>query len=116
MARKGSKPSSCRRPRRASRSRRWSQFAWPEGVLREIKNDKGEVTARLVNAHELRIETDSVVPCTQVSLGTDTAPGGASVGIRPMRATKLDSTHDVSIHKRTSQGGTLKLDPVTTRF
>jgi hypothetical protein len=87
-----------------------------EGVLREIKNDKGEVTARLVNAHELRIETDSVVPCTQVSLGTDTAPGGASVGIRPMRATKLDSTHDVSIHKRTSQGGTLKLDPVTTRF
>jgi predicted component of type VI protein secretion system len=33
-----------------------------------------------------------------------------------MRATKLVSTHDVSIHKRTSQGGTLKLDPVTARF
>jgi hypothetical protein len=87
-----------------------------EGVLREIKNDKGEVTVRLVNAHELRIETDSVVPCTQVSLGTHKTAGGDPVGIRPMGATKLVSTHDVSIHKRTSRGGNLTLEPVAARF
>jgi hypothetical protein len=71
-----------------------------EGLVREVKRGEGknEVMYRIVNPHELMIETDSAVPCTEVCVGT--APprtGTAKIGIRPMKARTLTSRHAVNI-------------------
>ncbi len=71
-----------------------------EGLVREVtkKDAKGvEVTYRIANPHELMIETDSVVPCTEVSLGSRKRSGTSQLGIRPMAATSLTSVHAVSL-------------------
>lgn len=76
-----------------------------EGLVREVKKkDKqgGEVTYRIANPHELMIETDSVVPCTEINLGGRKGPGTSSLGIRPMAETSLTSVHAVSL--KTSVG------------
>ncbi len=77
-----------------------------EGLVREVKKqDKQgrEVTYRIANPHELMIETDSVVPCTEVTLGSERHRGTASLGIRPMGKTSLTSVQAVSL--QTSTGG-----------
>ena len=40
-----------------------------EGLVREVKRENEAVTYRIVNPHELMIETDSVVPCSEVQRG-----------------------------------------------
>ena len=83
-----------------------------EGLVREV--EKNKVTYRVVNPHELMIETDSAVPCSQVSVGTTNNPPTAktdnSLGIRPMAAKKLNSIHAVSIVK------TVDKSPVEQKF
>ena len=77
-----------------------------EGLVREVKKqnkDGREVTYRIANPHELRIETDSVVPCTEVILGSETHRSPCSLGIRPMGKTRLTSVQTVSL--QTSRGG-----------
>jgi len=39
-----------------------------EGLVREVKREKEKVAYRIVNPYELMIETDSVVPCSEVGL------------------------------------------------
>jgi hypothetical protein len=73
-----------------------------EGLVREVKRENDSVTYRVVNPHELTIETDSVVPCTTVSVGSTKDLCKAettSLGIRPMAVTQLSSCHAVSISK-----------------
>ncbi len=77
-----------------------------EGLVREVKKqdkDGREVTYRIANPHELRIETDSVMPCTEVSLGSKMHSSPCSLGIRPMGKTRLTSVQAVSL--QTSMGG-----------
>lgn len=77
-----------------------------EGLVREVKKQKKdgrEVTYRIANPHELRIETDSVVPCTEVTLGSETHRSPCPLGIRPMGKTRLTSVQAVSL--QTSKGG-----------
>jgi hypothetical protein len=89
-----------------------------EGTVREIKDANGKTTHRIVNPHELMIETDSFVPCSTVTLGVgkgaSSSPEDAApvFGIRPMaveptpmavepeRRTKLRSVHTVEIKHR----------------
>lgn len=71
-----------------------------EGLVREVKKqqDEKEVIYRIVNPHELMIETDSAVPCSEVRVGTTTSNTCTTkIGIRPMGATTLNSIHTVSI-------------------
>jgi hypothetical protein len=76
-----------------------------EGILREVKDDAGNTKYRVVNPYELMIETDSVVPCSTVSVGGTPLTGlpARPVGIRPMAATELVSTHKVDILKKTGR-------------
>ena len=80
-----------------------------EGLVSEVK--KGEAVYRIVNAHELMIETDSTVPCSQVTIGALKAKpkGNRPIGIRPMGAKTLTSIHAVTI---VAKGGT----PVDAAF
>ena len=76
-----------------------------DGMVREVKKkekqgeQEAEVIYRIVNPHELTIETDSVVPCSEVCVGAIRTMGTAKLGIRPMRETLLESCHVVSISK-----------------
>ena len=67
-----------------------------EGLVGEFTKDS--TTYRIVNPHELAIETESVVPCSQVGLGKTTLETTkVKIGIRPMGARTLDSRHLVTI-------------------
>ncbi|MBS0169983.1 MAG: hypothetical protein JSR62_06475 [Nitrospira sp.] len=79
-----------------------------EGLVREVKKDTQGVerTYRIANPHELMIETDSVVPCTDVTLGNQKQRGTSTLGIRPMAKTSLTSVHAVSL--KTSAGGNVE--------
>ena len=79
-----------------------------EGMVREVKKDKQgiEVTYRVANPHELMIETDSVVPCTEVTLGSQKHHDACSLGIRPMGKTSLTSVQAVSL--TTSAGANIE--------
>jgi hypothetical protein len=68
-----------------------------EGLVREVKRENETLTHRIVNPYELMIETDSVVPCSEVGLGAISKNGAAGIGIRPMGATALKSSHMVSV-------------------
>jgi hypothetical protein len=86
-----------------------------EGLVREVKKQQAEkeVIYRIVNPHELMIETDSAVPCSEVCVGrTPPKTATAKIGIRPMGATTLTSRHEVSI--RANGGGAVeeKFKPV----
>jgi hypothetical protein len=69
-----------------------------EGLVRELVDNKGKVENRIINPHELMIETDSAVPCTAVSLGPPkNGQAKMAFGIRPIQATNLSSAHVVNI-------------------
>jgi len=72
-----------------------------EGVVGEFEKmiENRKVKRRIVNPHELVIETDSAVPCGKVTFGspppdTDRRTG---VDIRPMQAKNLTSVYSVDI-------------------
>ncbi len=62
-----------------------------DGLVREVKvrEEGDEVTYRIVNPHELMIETDSAVPCSEVRLGSESDASknnyAHAIGVRPMR-------------------------------
>jgi hypothetical protein len=78
---------------------RLSTIRITDGLVREVKNEEDKLTYRIVNPHELVIETDSVVPCTEVGVGAISQLAAAKIGIRPMAATTLKSSHKVSIKR-----------------
>jgi hypothetical protein len=70
---------------------------------REVGTGDAKRTLRVVNAHELRFTTESVIPSTKVSLNdqpTDETPREAELGIRPMRKATLQSTHAVRLQRK----------------
>jgi hypothetical protein len=72
-----------------------------DGLVREakVKRKGDEVTYRIVNPHELMIETDSAVPCSDISVGEERFNFPHAIGIRPMDADNLTSIHAVEIQK-----------------
>lgn len=89
-------------PAPASRGNRFNTIRITEGLIREVKKMVAgdETLYRIVNPHELMIETDSTVPCSEVKVGNGKSITSATpIGIRPMGATKLESHHVVSITK-----------------
>jgi hypothetical protein len=69
-----------------------------DGMVREVK--KGDATYRIVNPHELTIETESAAPCSKVQVGQNKFEVDASkIGIRPMAAKSLSSIHTVTLKK-----------------
>jgi len=68
-----------------------------EGMFREVK--KGQVTYRVVNPHELMIETESVVPCSELKMGDKSSIDARKIGIRPMAARSLSSVHTVTLKR-----------------
>ncbi len=83
------------------------------GLMREVKRDNEKATYRIVNPHELTIETDSAAPCSEVSVGTTTKSATDEIrlllGIRPMGKKTLTSRHTVSIKRNDGS-------PVEDRF
>ncbi len=81
-----------------------------EGLVREVKlkidNDK-ETVYRVVNPHELMIETDSAVPCSEVSAGKSIHSAKTPIGIRPMGAKQLTSSHSVTIERVKAPGSSV---------
>jgi hypothetical protein len=103
-------------PSPASRGNGFNTIRITEGLVREVKKARSgndpEVLYRIVNPHELMIETDSVVPCTEVKVGThEKNKNTAGIGIRPMGATSLKSLQVVSI-KNGETSVEAKFDPV----
>ncbi len=76
-----------------------------EGLVREVQKeeDGAEVTYRVVNPHELVIETDSAVPCSDIQVGNSTRAASPPIGIRPMGLTDLTSRHIVSIEAESGE-------------
>ena len=72
-----------------------------EGLVREVEagpqKENQRVVYQIVNPHELVIETDSVIPCTEVRSGAAVRTAGTPLGIRPMGAAELKSQHVVTI-------------------
>jgi hypothetical protein len=71
-----------------------------EGMVREVKlkdERNNETIYRIVNPHELMIESDSAVPCSEVSAGKSIYKSDTPIGIRPMGANQLASSHSVSV-------------------
>ncbi|MGA8598568.1 MAG: DUF6603 domain-containing protein [Bryobacteraceae bacterium] len=73
-----------------------------EGLQREVKKD--DKVYRIVNPHELMIETDSSVPCSEVKFGRRLAHGEGKkdLGIRPMAAKSVESVQQVRIRRENS--------------
>ena len=73
-----------------------------EGLQREVK--KGDKVYRIVNPHELMIETDSSVPCSEVKFGRSLAhrEGKKDLGVRPMAAKSVESVQQVRIRRENS--------------
>ncbi len=75
--------------------------------MREVKikqaGDK-ETIYRIVNPHELMIETESAVPCSKVSAGKSVHSTKTQIGIRPMGAKQLASSHSVTVERVKAPG------------
>jgi hypothetical protein len=65
------------------------------GLLREQKIDANH-THRLVNAHQLSLVAQSVIPCTEFEGLAATLKAAALCGIRPMGKTNLQSVFSVT--------------------
>ncbi|MGH8222614.1 MAG: DUF6603 domain-containing protein, partial [Woeseiaceae bacterium] len=78
-----------------------------EGLVREVKlknKSDQETIYRIVNPHELIIETDSAVPCSEVRAGQSIHSAKDPIGIRPMGAKQLTSTQSVSVEHAKAPG------------
>jgi hypothetical protein len=90
-----------------------------EGLVREVKRENDKSTYRIVNPFELIIETESVVPCSEVAVGTIREPDAdkignrPKIGVRPMAAGTLESRHVVNITRHKANPGPT---PVETQF
>ena len=83
------------------------------GLVREVKKQQGEkeIVFRVVNPHELIIETDSAVPCSEVCLGEKKVSElkKSSIGIRPMELRSLTSRHSISIKAGNTQAANVEV-------
>lgn len=79
------------------------QLRFARGILKEVREEQSNtIKYRIVNAYDLELITESVIPCTEITIKgtTVTLPENANtkVSVRPMRdpSLSLESTHKIT--------------------
>lgn len=95
------------------------------GLIQEQEKGEGngkKATFKVVNAHEFSFTTESLIPSTRVQWNGKDVAGArngqpAVLGIRPMGISNLESTHAVTVEKKTrpTAGWDAYLEPSLTQ-
>ena len=78
----------------------FGSIALTGGIVREVRDENGKVTHSIMNAHELVIETESTIPCTEISVGAFCTDRSPRLGVLPMGKGQLRSKLALDIFDR----------------